>query len=163
MPFTPYHEGPALVIGLIFLKFIDLPTLLISSVIIDLEPLVVILFKLHYPFHGFFHTFLGATIMGTVTFFAMLPTRKYFTPILNFFGIHQTIKKSNILVAAYLGVYKHILLDALLYIEMNPFFPLTGNPLCCLVPSYSVYMFCSISFIIAVIVYNLRVYSQNKK
>jgi len=157
MPFTPYHEGPALVIGLIFLRFIDLPTLLISSIIVDIEPLAVIFFGLPYPLHGFFHTFLGATLLGTVTFVAMLPLRKYFTPFMDAFGIHQEIKRSNIFWGAYIGVYKHILLDAPLYIEMNPFFPQLGNPFYGVVSPYDIYSLCTISFILAVVIYVLRV------
>ncbi|MFW9990322.1 MAG: hypothetical protein ACFFC3_16900, partial [Candidatus Odinarchaeota archaeon] len=63
MPFTPYHLGPGLFIGLLFLSFIDFPTFLIASVIVDIEPFFVLYFNLDYPYHGFFHSFLGGTII----------------------------------------------------------------------------------------------------
>ena len=59
MPLTPFHWGPSSWIGIIFFKIFDFPTLFVSSVIVDIEPLCVILFNLNYPLHGFFHSFLG--------------------------------------------------------------------------------------------------------
>ena len=37
MPFTPYHFGPGLFLGLIFLGFIDFPTFLVANIIVDVE------------------------------------------------------------------------------------------------------------------------------
>jgi len=59
IPFTPYHLGPSGLFGILFLKWVDLPTLLIASIILDVEPILVIVFNLPYPIHGFFHSFLG--------------------------------------------------------------------------------------------------------
>jgi hypothetical protein len=64
MPFTPYHLGPALFLGLLFLRFIDFPTFLIASVIMDVEPFLVLFFNLNYPLHGFFHSLLGGTLVA---------------------------------------------------------------------------------------------------
>ena len=35
MPFTPFHFGPGLIVGLLLLSFIDFATFLIASVIVD--------------------------------------------------------------------------------------------------------------------------------
>jgi len=67
MLLTPFHWGPSSLIGILLFKIFDFPTLFISSVIIDIEPLCVILFNLNYPLHGFFHSFLGGSILAILT------------------------------------------------------------------------------------------------
>ena len=42
MLFTPYHFGPGLLIGLVFLSFIDIPTFLTANLIVDIEPFLVL-------------------------------------------------------------------------------------------------------------------------
>ncbi|NHJ12817.1 MAG: hypothetical protein EAX95_04035 [Candidatus Thorarchaeota archaeon] len=64
MPFTPYHLGPAFLIGVIFFPALDVAALLLSSVTIDIEPLAMLMFGIPGPLHGYLHTFLGATVMA---------------------------------------------------------------------------------------------------
>jgi membrane-bound metal-dependent hydrolase YbcI (DUF457 family) len=128
MSFTPYHFGPGLLIGLLFLNFIDFPTLLIASVILDVEPFLVLVFNLDYPLHGFFHSFLGGTIVALILTVIMAKGRKYLTPILSFFKIGQKISFTRILLASLIGIYIHILLDSPIYTDIRPFFPLNLNP-----------------------------------
>ena len=128
IPFTPYHLGPSGLFGILFLKWVDLPTLLIASVIIDIEPIMVIVFNLPYPFHGFFHSFFGAFLVTLLLIFVMKYLREYFSPILVVFKLKQDITLRSISIGAFLGTFSHVLLDAPLYRGMNPFFPLLGNP-----------------------------------
>lgn len=67
LPLTPFHWGPSSLIGLIFFKIFDFPTLIISSVIVDIEPLYVLMFNRSLPIHGFLHTFLGGSILAIPT------------------------------------------------------------------------------------------------
>ena len=128
MPFTPYHFGPGLLIGLIFFRFIDLPTFLIASVVVDIEPLLVLLFNLNYPLHGFFHSFLGGTIIALILTLIMVKIRQLFTPLMLAFKIEQEFSFKKILFASFLGIYIHILLDSPIYTDIRPFFPLNFNP-----------------------------------
>ncbi|MFX0026832.1 MAG: hypothetical protein ACFE8M_10485 [Candidatus Hermodarchaeota archaeon] len=128
MPITPYHFGPGLLIGLLFLSFIDFPTFLIASVMLDIEPLLVLVFNLDYPLHGFFHSFLGGTIIALILTVIMVKIRKIFTPIMSFFKIEQNISFKKILLASLFGIYIHILLDSPIYTDIQPFFPLDFNP-----------------------------------
>ncbi len=128
MPLTPFHLGPGLLIGLILLYYIDFPTFLIASVIVDVEPIIVILFDLDYPLHGFCHSFLGGTIIAFLLAAVMSKIRKPISPLLSFFKLEQEISFKRILVAALAGVYIHILLDAPIYTDIQPLFPLDINP-----------------------------------
>ena len=128
MPFTPFHLGPGLLIGLVLLKFIDFPTFIISSIIIDVEPLSVIIFNLDYPLHGFFHSFLGGTILALPLAIIMKQFRKYISPIMSFFKLEQEITFKKILAASLAGIYIHILFDSPIYTDIQPLYPLFINP-----------------------------------
>ncbi len=165
MPFTPFHLGPALVIGIILIYYIDFPTLLVASVILDIEPLVVLLLDLNYPLHGFFHSFLGGTIVILPLSFIMLKIRPILNPITDFFKIEQTSSFSNILAASIVGVYSHIFLDAPLYTDIQPFFPLNLNPFLDIsgLSGVTIYLFCVYCFITAIMLYFIRLAIKFKK
>jgi len=60
MPFTLFHLGP----GLLLLTYVDFPTFLVASVIVDIEPFLVLTLDLNYPLHGFLHPFLGGEVLS---------------------------------------------------------------------------------------------------
>lgn len=122
MPFTPYHFGPGLFIGLLFLSFIDFPTFLIASVIVDIEPFLVLFFNLNYPLHGFFHSFLGGTIIALIFTVIMTKIREFFTPIMSFFKIEQEISFKKILLASLCLEFIFIFYSILQYIQISDLF-----------------------------------------
>ena len=157
MPFTPYHFGPAFLIGVLLFPFIDFATIVVASVILDLEPLAVILFNLPMPLHAFFHTYLGATIVAIILSVGIYPFRKYLNEIVAFFGLRQESSFRHIFPASIIGTYSHVLLDSFLYVEMNPLFPLLGNPFVGFLAFGFVYNLCLALGIIGFFVYVLRV------
>ena len=165
MPFTPFHIGPGLLIGLLFLSFIDFPTFLIASIIVDIEPFLVLVFNLDYPLHGFFHSFLGGTIIALILTVIMIKVRKFFTPIMSFFKIEQEFSFKKIILASLLGIYIHILLDSPIYIDIQPFFPLDFNPFyrTTSLPGLLETMICVLCFIAGLIVYIIRLMIFRKK
>lgn len=157
MPFTPYHFGPALLIGVLLFPFIDFTTIVIASVILDLEPLAVIFFNLPMPLHSFFHTYLGAIIVAIALSIGIYPFRKYLNKIVSFFGLRQESSFRHIIPASIIGTYSHVLLDSFLYAEMNPFFPFLGNPFVGILALGFVYTLCLVLGIVGFFVYVLRV------
>ena len=156
MPFTPYHFGPALLLGILLFPFIDLATVMMASVVVDLEPLVVLFLGLPYPLHGFFHTYLGATIAALVLSAFVYPFRKYLNMIVSLFGLHQRSSLRHIIGASFVGTFSHVFLDSLLYAEMNPFFPILGNPFVGLYSFAVVYNICLIAGFVGFIGYVIR-------
>jgi len=156
MPFTPYHWGPSSWIGLLLDKWLDFATLLIAGVIIDLEPGLVLLLKLDYPLHGFFHSFLGATSAAIILSILLYQTRNGIAPIMARLKLGQVSSFRKILGTSLLGVYSHILLDAPLYTDIKPFYPIGTNPFYRLIPSSGIYLFCQISFMVALILYGYQ-------
>ena len=160
MPFTPYHFGPALFFGLVFFSFIDFPTFLVASVIVDIEPFLVLAFNLDYPLHGFFHSFLGGTLVAILLALLMLKIRDKLTPMLSFFKTEQNFSFKTILVASLSGIYIHILLDSRVYTDIQPFYPTTFNPLLTtgILAGLDSYIICIWSFFGAIIIYSIRLF-----
>ena len=152
MPFTPFHWGPALLIGLLLFSFLDLPTLLVSSVIVDIESIFLILTS-SGQLHGFFHSYLGSSILGILTASVMFALRDHTNKIMRVFKLQQSSSFKKVLFTSLLGVYSHVFLDSFLYPEMKPFYPLGVKPFYGLVSSGMIYGFCAISFFFAFILY----------
>jgi len=129
---------------------------MIASVIIDLEPLAVIFLNLPIPLHGFFHSYLGASITALVLSVFVNPFRKYLNKIVSLFGLHQSSSFRHIIASSLIGTYSHVLLDSFLYIEMNPFFPILGNPFTGIFLDGAVYTFCVIAGLVGFFAYMLR-------
>jgi membrane-bound metal-dependent hydrolase YbcI (DUF457 family) len=115
MPFTFFHYGPALFVGLMFLSYINLPTLIIATTVIDIEPLLVQVLHLDAPHHGLSHTFLGGFFIAAAL--AVIMGR-----------LMPKEKKSRIWVASLTGIFLHVLVDAPMYDDIKPFYPLDMNP-----------------------------------
>ena len=155
MPFTPYHLGPALLVGLILFPLLDLPTFVVANVIIDLEPLLVLLLGLPFPLHGPFHSLtLGALAAAGLTL-VMPGLSNLVKPFLRSLRLHQTSRFNRVLASSLIGVWLHIMLDALIYPEVRLLYPIRGNQLLGLTSPGAVYGFCSIAFPLALIVYLL--------
>ena len=162
MPFTPFHLGPALLFGLALSVAFDLPTLLVASVIPDVEPFYVMYFHVSdYPLHGFFHSYLGSSILALLVVFIFYPLRGLLSRIMVVFRIQQKSSFKKILFTSFVGVYFHVFLDSFLYEEMMPFYPFQGNPFFDLLFAYGsyriIYGFCSITALLGIILYFYRI------
>ncbi len=157
MPFTPFHLGPSLLIGLIFFPFLFLPNILFGSIIVDLEPLTFLL--LDSPvLHLFFHTFLGATIAALLMAVGIFLLRGVLEKIMTAFLLPQIASPLNITVATLIGAYSHIVLDALLYPEMQPFWPILGNPFLGFASYSTITFFSIVCFIVAIPLYIIQIW-----
>ena len=158
MPFTPFHLGPALLFGLALSAVFDLPTLLLASVIPDVEPFCVMYFHVQgYPLHGFFHSYLGASILAIAIALLIYPLRDWVNRIMSIFRVSQKSSFRKILFTSFVGVYSHVFLDSFLYGEMMPFYPLEVNPFYTLFVAYPVYTiiygFCTVTGLFGIVLY----------
>ncbi|MEM0494133.1 MAG: hydrolase [Thermofilum sp.] len=131
MPFTPFHLGPALGLGVPLRKYIHLPTLLVASVVSDVEPFLVLLLDLSSPLHGLLHTFLLAVPAGFVLGVIMHLLEPVLAPLHKALLLEpkEGVGFRGFLLAGAIGAALHVLLDAPLYDDIMPFYPLTVNPL----------------------------------
>jgi len=158
LPFTPFHLGPALLLGLLLLRYIDFPTFVVANIIVDIESFLVLALGLNYPLHGFLHTFLGGSIIALLLAMVMNEVRELLSPLLSSFRLEQETSFKGVLLASVFGVYLHILLDAPLYIDIQPFYPLDTNPFYVGSVSFgaAVYSLCTWCFLGAAVIYAIR-------
>lgn len=159
MPFTPFHFGPAMLLGFKYERKLDLMSLAFASVVLDIEPALNIIIG-KGDMHGFFHSFAGATIVGII----MVVVMRCLNPILNrlrvFFRVEQSSSLKTTASAVFLGVYLHVFLDSFLYPEIKPFYPSAFNPMFnqgFLIISYLVvYLFCAVTLTMMFFIYKKR-------
>jgi membrane-bound metal-dependent hydrolase YbcI (DUF457 family) len=163
MPFTPYHFGPSGFIGLIFRKWIDIPVFILANVVVDLEPLVVILFDLDYPLHGYFHTFLCGAVVAIFWALIAYSGKSLFQWLMKLFQVPYETNFRKMLLSAILGVWFHILLDAPLYTDIQPFWPFKTNPMYGLLSYQTASLLCTIFFVPAIALYIIAVVSHIRK
>jgi hypothetical protein len=131
MPFTPYHLGPAFALGLPLRKRMHAPTFLFANVVLDVEPLLVLLLSLDYPLHGYLHTSLMSILIGFILGYVMFLLEGHLRPL------HMTLLLESgpgldlrsFLFAGISGTMLHILMDSPLYDDIRPFYPSPMNPL----------------------------------
>ena len=130
MPFTPFHLGPALAIGLPLRRHIHVPTFIIANVIVDIEPFMVLVFNLHYPLHGYLHTFLGAFIIGLILGYLMYLLERILNPFWKRLFLVSKVFPSPraFIVAGVSGAILHVFLDSPLYSDIKPLYPILDNP-----------------------------------
>jgi membrane-bound metal-dependent hydrolase YbcI (DUF457 family) len=155
VPFTPFHFGPSGCVALPLHRYLDLPVVLLANVAVDVEPLFVLIFQPNYPLHGLAHSFLGAAVVGGV-FGALAsclqkPLSYLMTEV---FRLSYQPSRGKYILSGVCGAWLHVLLDMLLYHDMQPFFPLSSyNPLLGLMGYDQVYFFSGMAVVPAVGLY----------
>lgn len=141
MPFTPFHLGPALCLGLPLRKYMHAPTFILANIAVDMEPFLVLSLGLRYPLHGYLHTFILAFCSGLALGLVMFLLERIMHPLYKVFLLEPKImlKAKPFIIAGVLGTMFHVLLDAPLYDDIRPFYPLAVNPLYSVVSPLEVY------------------------
>lgn len=128
MPLTPFHLGPAVLLGALSPRRLDLPTLLVASVVVDVRAALVLSGVLEGRVHGILTTFLGGCVLAVVLAGIVLAVPNRLDGALETVRLGQTGETRPVLAAALVGVFSHVLLDAVLYHDARPLFPLEYNP-----------------------------------
>lgn len=129
MPLTPFHLGPAVLLGAVLPRRLDLPTLLVASVLIDVRAALVLFGPLDGPVHGILTTFLGGTVVALVVATLVRALPGSVQSLLDRARLAPTNTTPAVLAGALVGAYSHVLLDSVLYFDAQPLFPSDWNPL----------------------------------
>ncbi|NIQ07940.1 MAG: metal-dependent hydrolase [Candidatus Korarchaeota archaeon] len=131
MPLTPLHLGPGMALGMLFKRWINLPAILLASVIVDVRAIYLALIVGNWSnLHGFFHTFIGATLLGLVVIGLVWLFHRPLSQISRMFHIKQEYSLQPIITGSLLGVWLHVVLDSYMHRDMDPFWPfISGNSL----------------------------------
>lgn len=158
MPLTPFHLGPALLVGLLAWKYLDFSTFLAANIITDWRAALVFLGFWPPPRHSWVHTYLGSFLMALILALTMFYLRPYLSKTLEWFNLNQDFSKKKILKASFSGVIIHITLDAFHHPTMHPFYPLMEKPLYGTMSTLGVTMLAFTCLIVAAPLFILKVW-----
>lgn len=183
MPITPAHLSPIILTGGLSGRKLNIAVLITSAILIDLEHLYLWFKFGDINFHGYFHTFGGATLYGIVLgslFFLILHVfwrfefHKYGQ--LESYPRLRESQKHNwtnsfkcIIMSALIGVYAHISLDWLLYDNIG-ILAISDSNMYYDFSSHYIYgalilihLFCIITAILGLLIYGYRFISTTDK
>lgn len=153
MPFTPFHFGAHACVALPLQKRLDVPVFILSNVFIDIEPLLVMLFNLNYPLHGYAHTFVGSFIIGSLWGCVAYMLRRPLSRAMNFLKLSYTPSLGMSVLSGAFGGCLHVLFDSPIYADIKPFYPLSINPMYGLISNPMMYLLCALFFIPAIVLF----------
>jgi len=153
MPFTHFHFGPAILIGLLAYRYLDFPTFVAANVLTDWRAALVFLGFWPPPRHSWVHTYLGSFVCALVFAAAMIYFRPYLSDVLGRFNLDSKYSNRKILFSALAGVTVHVTLDAFHHPSMNPFYPIMEKPLYGLMNTIQVTAFAYLMAWLAIPVY----------
>jgi membrane-bound metal-dependent hydrolase YbcI (DUF457 family) len=130
-----------------------------------MQPFIIIFFNQPGALHGpLLHSFIGATLLALPLTAIIFILKRPLQTITSFLRLNQKPTIQSILAGSLIGVYSHILLDATLYTDIQPFYPSTTNPLLSHDPNryYMIYTACAIAFIIALVMYGFCLWKKTQ-
>jgi membrane-bound metal-dependent hydrolase YbcI (DUF457 family) len=163
MPATPYHFGPAGLLGYIFRKWLDLPVFVLANIVIDVEVLIVNLMNLGRPTHRLSHTFLFGAVIGAgwgLVAYLGLPGLKW---IMKTIRIPYQTNGLKIILSGILGVWFHVLIDGIYHYDVKPFWPMKKNYLWRLLSQNQVKWICVICFVIFAVLYAMSFIKKSNR
>jgi membrane-bound metal-dependent hydrolase YbcI (DUF457 family) len=163
MPFTPYHFGPGAFLGLTLRKWLDVPVFVLANVIVDIEVPVIKLLGLGWPAHRYFHTLLIGAVVGVIWGIAAYPLRHFFAKIMQMLRIPYQTSFRKMVISGALGVWLHVVIDAIYHWDVRIFWPSKAKPLWQLISQKQVETLCVGFFIAAAIAYAFTAVSYLKQ
>ncbi|UCH88060.1 MAG: DUF4184 family protein [Thermoplasmata archaeon] len=122
MPITPLHIGIPGIISYLWPKRVDIFSVIIGCIIIDLDFLLFLLIETHV--HGYFHTFVGATLTSIVLIIIIHSFQKPILKIKKWFKWESQSTFKSITYGALIGTYSHVIIDSFIYEDMNIYYPM---------------------------------------
>ncbi len=154
MPFTPYHVGPGIAVKAALPKKFSLLIFIWAQIVMDLQPLIVILVG-RGRHHGVTHTLIGAAVLGGV---AAVSGKFLIEWVLSWWKKKPrfVLGWGAVLFSAWLGSFSHLLIDALVYPDVDLFWPFTeGNPLRIGFSMRGIILFCVVSGVLGALVWGV--------
>ena len=163
MPYMPYHFGPSTLVGLVFKKYIDIPVFVLVNVAVDLEVLVITLFKFGWPPHRYFHTLLIGTAVGAAFGAVAYVAKPVFDLAMRLLKVPYQTGFLKMIISGVLGVWLHVIIDAIYHWQLWIFWPSRANPLYGLISRGQIEAICIACFFAAFILYLfiIRVFKKN--
>lgn len=142
MPFTPLHMGPGLLIKALLQTSFSLMIFGWTQILMDLQPLIVMITGQGH-LHGFSHTLIGALLIAAL---AVITGVGLCNRLLRGYGGAEQGLRIGWPVAtlsALIGSGSHVLLDAIMHADLQPWAPMNvDNPLLGWISVTTLHRFC---------------------
>ncbi len=156
--------GPGILVKAILQSSFSLMVFGWAQIVMDIQPLIVLITGSGH-LHGFSHTYVGATLLAIFSALSgkylaefglkVLRISKESAPIL--------IKWWVVFLSAFLGTYSHVVLDAIMHSDVEPFYPLSQeNGLLGIITISQLHQFCIYTGLVGAVVYYLVEYVRKK-
>lgn len=153
MPFTPLHMGPGMAVKAIAQDKFSLIIFGWAQILVDLQPLVVVLTH-EGQIHGVTHTFVGGAVLGAAAAASGKPMAEV---LLKLFRKKEKppirISWKTAWWSGLVGGLSHVLLDGLIYPDMSPFWPFVQGTPMDIFTSRGMTAFCIFSGLAGLLVY----------
>jgi hypothetical protein len=128
MPFTPLHMGPGILVKAILQGSFSLMVFGWTQVVMDLQPLIVILTGEGH-LHGFTHTYVGATLIALFSAATGKHLSEWALGLIDLGDGRRMIRIRwwVVIVSAFVGSYSHVVLDSIMHGDMEPLYPFSGD------------------------------------
>lgn len=131
MPFTPLHMGPGMVVKAAMPRHFSIVVFGLTQIALDLE-VAWHMSRHEHPFHSFWHTYLGASIIAAGLTVLGKPVSQWIKTMWN--RIAKRCADANLVVStptpwiasfsgAAVAAYSHLLLDGLYHPDIEPLLP----------------------------------------
>lgn len=149
MPFTPFHMGPGMAIKAVLQGSFSLMVFGWAQIIMDIQPLLVMITGEGH-LHGFSHTFVGAALLTVVAALSGKHLAQWGLKWLHINRFMATqISWPVAFFSAAIGCASHVLLDAIMHHDVEPFYPVSlSNPLLNLLSNPALHKLCLYSGLI---------------
>jgi len=158
MPFTPYHFGPSGFVGLALRKYIDVPVFVLANVIVDIE---VLLYP-RWPVHKYAHTLLIGALVGAIWGLVVYIAKPALKWAMRLVRVPYKAGFWKMIISGILGVWFHVVIDAIYHWDVKVFWPSMAKPLYGLVSRPQVKIICIAFFFAVLIPYAIAVVSYLK-
>ncbi|WP_231188360.1 DUF4184 family protein [Haladaptatus sp. DYF46] len=123
MPLTPFHLGVGVFFGVALFRWLDFPTLCIGAMIVDLRAIAIYFGPFTGNLRGPLHTVLGGTLLAGLFAVVMYKTKPFWNRLGAPFGLAQERSRYRIVAASLIGIYSHLILDAIMHADKQPLYP----------------------------------------
>jgi len=166
MPITPFHIIAAAPIKAIIPRHFSWSIFALTNIFIDLEPITYFIFT-GIPSHKFFHSILGATLLGLICaiYFRKLCGNYIMKWNKNLHPIDRKwlevknpkIKLFEALLGGLIAGWSHLALDSMMHTDIKPFWPFSfSNSLLLIMSPNSILYLCLGLFSFGIIIFIIK-------
>jgi hypothetical protein len=151
MPFTPFHAGPGAAIKAIAPRHFSFTVFCFAQIATDCETAYYMVQGM-YPWHRFFHTYIGATVVGLGSLILGRPLCQFAlrvwaawpdAPFKRHFPSSPVITLGSAFSGAFIGTFSHVFLDSIMHGDVTAFMPFSAaNPIYGAVSVFTLHALC---------------------